>query len=227
MLPINKLPEPQGLRHYKIAPERLKRSPYDDFCYNETRFRELREQLLREQKYVCAYCGQTLLVVESENGKPLMKTEHFIGQNETVENDLNYQNLLGCCLGGQNLKGDGYCDSKKGNTPLNYIQNPSTIRHRDRTIQYKVNIKSEAVLVLSSDPNRDSELNKVLNLNHQYLQNRRFQIWKNEIHKQLGNRWTTARAEELREAYANIADGYNKEFKDFILWYLDNKIINI
>jgi hypothetical protein len=89
-----------------------------------------------------------------------------------------------------------------------------------------VNIKSKAVLILSSDPNKDLELNKVLNLNHQHLQNRRFQIWKNEIHEELGDRWTIARAKQVREAYTNTAYGYNKEFKDFILWYLDNKIIN-
>jgi uncharacterized protein (TIGR02646 family) len=131
MLPISKLPEPQGLRNYKIAPEKLIKSPYDDFCYNETRFFELRDQLLREQKYVCAYCGQKLLIVENENGKPQMKTEHFTPQNETIANDLDYQNLLGCCLGGQDKAGIGYCDSQKGYKPLNYIQNPSIIRQNN------------------------------------------------------------------------------------------------
>jgi uncharacterized protein (TIGR02646 family) len=222
MLPITKLTEPQGLRNYKIAPERLKASPYADFCYNGARFFELREQLLREQKYVCAYCGQKLLIVENENGVAKMKTEHFTPQNDKIENDLNYRNLLGCCLGGQNMKGECYCDSKKGETPLLYVQNPSILSNRDRTIRYKVSVKSEEVLILSSDTNKDNELNKVLNLNHQYLQSRRFQIWKNEIHRQLGEKWTVVRAEQIRQAYFDTPNGQHKEFKDFVLWYLDD-----
>lgn len=183
MLPINKLTEPQGLRYYKSSSEQL---TYEDLSRyrtyinksGESAFFELRSQLLKEQKYVCAYCGQKLLFVENENGAPQMKTEHFIPQNDTVENDLNYQNLLGCCLGGQDKKGDNYCDSQKGSKFLSNIQNPSTLRSRDRTIRYKVNRKSEEVFILSSDLEKDKELNTVLNLNHQFLQNRRFQIWK-------------------------------------------------
>ena len=227
MLPITKLSEPQGLRHYKTSPEPL---TYNDLgryqAYinnkNETAFFELRAQLLQEQKYICAYCGQKLRVVEKENGIPKMKTEHFIAQNDTVENDLKYQNLLGCCLGWDDKKGENHCDSKKGASPLNHIQNPASLRTRDRTICYKVRIKSEEVLIFSSDKEKDDELNKVLNLNHQYLQNRRFQIWKNEIHKQLGDRWTIARAEAVRQTYFNTPNGEHKEFKDFVLWYLED-----
>jgi uncharacterized protein (TIGR02646 family) len=95
MLPINKLPEPQSLRNYKLR--RGNSASYSGF--KGGKFLELREQLLKEQKYVCAYCGQKLLVVFVElNGKEnqKMKTEHFVPQNGNVDNDLNYQNLLGC-----------------------------------------------------------------------------------------------------------------------------------
>lgn len=232
MLPISKLPEPPGLRAYKNAIHAA--ASYDNFrSYNgytitikgeiRNAFYELRIQLLREQKFVCAYCGQIVHSVVNENGVAQMKTEHFNPQDQTVANDLDYQNLLACCLGEQGSKGDGHCDSKKGNDILNHISNPSLLTVRDRTISYRVKTKSEEVLILSCDKDKDSELNKILNLNHQRLKSRRFSIWKNHVLKHLGEErtWTEARVREIKTSYNQIMDGQNKEFKDFILWYLD------
>lgn len=242
MLPISKQPEPAGLRKYKKDWSQV--ASYEDFTRFKAEFLKLRKQLLKEQKHVCAYCGQHLLIVENANGVAQMKTEHFSPQNGTAANDLNYQNLLACCLGNQDRPGDTYCDSKKAKTSLSHLQNPSTLSTRDRKILYKVNPKQEEVIVLSENAGKDFELNKdVLNLNHDYLKSRRFQMWKNEVHKKLGEEktWTVPRVREVRVAYAQtsvidcedfaIIDGNlvrgpvsktcHKEFKDFILWHLD------
>ena len=140
------------------------------------------------------------------------------------KNDLNYQNLLACCLGGQDMVGDNHCDSSKGKKILNHIQKPSNLTTRDRTISYNVRIKSEEVLIISSDEDKNEELNKILNLNHQRLRSRRFTTWKNSVLKHLGEErtWTVTRIKDARISYNQIVDGQHKEFKDFILWYLDN-----
>lgn len=225
MLPISKLPEPPRLRKYKSDHRAV--ASYDDFTRFKVEFLELRQQLLKEQKYICAYCGQEILSVENENGVAQIKTEHFNPQDKTAVNDLNYTNLLACCLGNQHAKGENYCDSKKGEDPLNYLKNPSAINVRDRDILYKVNLRQGKegqgeVLVLSRNDSKDRELNEVLNLNHDYLKSRRFQKWKNEVQNKLGEDWTVSRVEEVRSAYVQLSNGCHKEFKDFILWYLDN-----
>jgi uncharacterized protein (TIGR02646 family) len=227
MLPINKLPEPQGLRNYKLR--RGNSASYSGF--KGKKFLELREQLLKEQKYVCAYCGQKLLdVFVVLNGKEnqKMKTEHFIPQNGIVGNDLNYQNLLGCCMGGNDSGNKGkpfrHCDSHKDNLKLIYIQNPSTITVRDNTIRYRLNKESEEVIILSSDPNKGTELVNILNLNTEYLREERFRVWKKVIKRQLGDEetWTINNVQQVRNDYSDVSNGCHKEFKDFVLWYLDN-----
>ena len=239
MLPISKLPEPLGLRAYKIdlRDHATRTAGYDNFKnytgysivferINRNAFYELRRQLLYEQRFVCAYCGQIIAQIINENGVAQMKTEHFNPQDETVANDLNYQNLLACCLGGQGNKGEGHCDSTKGEKVLHFIINPSILTQRDRTIMYKLNKVKEEVLILSSDNEKQEELNHkdILNLNHQRLRSRRFHTWKNQVLRQLGEErnWTVARVVEVRNSYNQITDGKHKEFKDFILWYLDD-----
>ena len=91
---------------------------------------------------------------------------------------------------------------------------------------YKLNKVKEEVLILSSDDKKEKELKDkdFLNLNHQRLRSRRFNTWKNQVLKQLGEErnWTVARVTEVRNSYNQITDGKHKEFKDFILWYLDD-----
>jgi uncharacterized protein (TIGR02646 family) len=231
MLPINKLPEPQGLRNYKLrrgAPVSYVNFGRDD----KSSFLRLRELLLEEQKYICAYCGQEILSVffiKSDGSKEdNMKTEHFVPKDGTIGNDLNYQNLLGCCMGGNNsgVKGKQFrhCDSHKLDLQLLHIQNPSTITVRDNTIRYRLNEASEEVIIFSSDTEKRKELIEILNLNTEYLREERFRIWKKVINRQLGDEdtWTIPNVRKVYTDYSDVSNGRHKEFKDFVLWYLNN-----
>lgn len=243
MLPIEKLPEPQDLLDYK----RESSAPtYDGFTVfrqerddagnriprNEAPFYKLREQLLREQKFVCAYCGQKVLQVENEHGKAQMKTEHFLPQNGEAGNDLNYQNLLGCCLGNDNKKGKNHCDSMKGDKVLQQITNPAAMQCRDEDIIYKVNNASEEVQLDTSNDNKRKALvgdtKGCLNLNHDYLRKERFSIFKNVIKRRLGEdqaQWNFQEVQRLISDYDDSSDGHHKAFKDFVTWYLRNWLV--
>ncbi len=229
MLPISKLPEPPGLKEYKSKYPGS--DDYIDFCsYQQAQaFTELRENLLKEQKFVCAYCGQRL-------GEDVlkMKTEHFEPQNHdklTIEtkkeyHNLNYNNLLACCRGNDDKKGENHCDSKKGPKPLHFIANPATIQIRNSTIKYKVNPRSEEVLIFSTDPEIEKELNQILNLNHQILREKRFNQWR-RVTKNLGHTetWKVPKVKRLKDDYALLVDGIkHQEFKDFIVWHLEDWI---
>jgi uncharacterized protein (TIGR02646 family) len=231
MLPINKLPEPQGLRNYKLR--RGASVSYVNFGRDDkSSFLRLRELLLEEQKYICAYCGQKILsvfIIKSDGSKEdNMKTEHFVPKDGTIGNDLNYQNLLGCCMGGNNsgVKGKQFrhCDSHKLDLRLLHIQNPSTLTVRDNTIRYRLNEESEEVIILSSDAEKRKELVEILNLNTEYLREERFRIWKKVIKRQLGDEetWIISNVQQVRNDYSDVSNSCHKEFKDFVLWYLDN-----
>lgn len=226
MLPISKLPEPSGLRNYKK--DNPESDDYDHFTSFSDHFKQLRENLLKEQKYVCAYCGQTL-----EEDVLLMKTEHYNPQTTKVKlepkdsyNNLNYHNLLACCRGNDRKKGENHCDSKKGPKKLQHILNPAILQNRNVTIRYKVNFYSEEVLILSTDPDVDRELNQILNLNHQVLRTNRFNRWKRAT-RHLGEvkTWKEVKVKQLIEDYQSLIEGRkHQEFKDFILWHLNDWI---
>jgi len=248
MLPIAKLPDPEGLIRYKRQmSETGEKQTYVDFTNfekgrnehgeripsDQTAFYQLRAQLLKEQKYLCAYCGQEIPTVENDNNVPQMKTEHFSPQNDNPDNDLNYQNLLACCLGNDRQKGENHCDSMKANGLLIHIANPATIQHRDIEIVYNIRIRQEEVVVDSTNQDKSSELTGkkegCLNLNHDFLRKGRFSVWKNVMRKRLGddpNLWNADAVKEIINEYSSAETERSPKFKDFILWYLKDWLSN-
>lgn len=71
---------------------------------------DIREQLLREQGYLCAYCMRRI-------SKDQMKIEHWYPESHMTDDEcLDYYNMLGCCPG-HNDGEDGSkdtCDTRKG-----------------------------------------------------------------------------------------------------------------
>ena len=66
----------------------------------------LRESLLKEQGYLCAYCMRRI------NDAQDTKIEHY--KARTPENELQYHNLLAVCKGGEDgLPSARCCDTKK------------------------------------------------------------------------------------------------------------------
>lgn len=117
----------------------------------------LKDQLLCEQGFTCAYCMQNITY---DN----MKIEHWLPQsaNRDKSSTLNYVNLLGCCIG-NDKEGFGpalqTCDTKKANQPLKY--SPAVNRDDiNNKIKYLVSGKIE-----SDDITFNEQINSVLNLN--------------------------------------------------------------
>lgn len=86
---------------------------------------ELRRHLLKEQGYICCYCGQGI----DEGGKSVI--EHIKCRDNNKELHLDYKNLLASCLGGQKGR-EGknkkqrrkipiYCDANKGNDDIEIL----------------------------------------------------------------------------------------------------------
>src|SRR5690606_4757453 len=93
--------EPTELRNYRISTPNATYKGYIDTIKDDNKERyPLREALLKEQGYICAYCmGYISILERNENGKPKIEVEHFKPQSKYPNLDLRYENLLGVCNG--------------------------------------------------------------------------------------------------------------------------------
>src|SRR5262245_3620021 len=102
MRAITKGPEPPSLTTHRLTPH----SDFDNYENKHT----LRHALVTEQRGLCCYCMGRL-----RNGPTTMKIEHWRSQAHYPDEQLNYQNLLGACLGGGEGKPSHFqhCDTRK------------------------------------------------------------------------------------------------------------------
>lgn len=74
--------------------------------------KEIRETLLEEQHYICAYCMRRLSNVED------VKIEHWYPLSAARDTAIDYRNFLGSCYGiySENQQPCSCCDKKKSGT---------------------------------------------------------------------------------------------------------------
>ena len=85
MIYIKKGNEPDSLTKYR----KKKFAYYDGYKDKD----DIRKNLLEEQGYLCAYCMRRI-------DKKRMKIEHWYPEEHLTDIEcLNYQNMLGVCLG--------------------------------------------------------------------------------------------------------------------------------
>lgn len=151
MILIEKKSEPACLREYRKTPG----AKFDDMEKTE-----LRNSLLEEQGYICAYCMKRI----RRDSK--VKIEHYTAR--TPENELLYENLLAVCDGNETLMGAGgkvnpkrfTCDTMKKKRELSINpQNPSDMG----TIYYDAQGK-----IYSTNGTYQNEIDEILNLNDPY-----------------------------------------------------------
>ncbi|MBK8517488.1 MAG: hypothetical protein IPL55_14730 [Saprospiraceae bacterium] len=110
------------------------------------------------QNNLCAYCQKSI--------ESVMTIEHYIAQSDAENNghhlQLYFSNFLGVCLGQfrydrLSRKTILHCDSSRGNIPLKI---DPRINGHINTISY-----TDHATIESSDPDFNTDLNNVLNLN--------------------------------------------------------------
>lgn len=113
---IEKGQEPLRLKKYK----EITRACFDDL-EKDVKY-EIKKSLLREQGYICCYCGKR---IELDH---FTKLEHLLCRKEHEELQLDYNNILASCDGGQEERSGlslkekkrvpPHCDAKKGSEKL-------------------------------------------------------------------------------------------------------------
>jgi uncharacterized protein (TIGR02646 family) len=148
---IQKKSEPKSLTQHRANTN----SDYDNYPQKQ----DLRDILVGEQKGICCYCMQR---IKAESTK--MKIEHWQCQDRYPHQQLDYNNLLGACLGGEGQEPERqHCDTKKGNRDLLY--NPA---NRFDDVESKLRFLRDGQIE-SDDPQFNQEINDVLNLNENRL----------------------------------------------------------
>lgn len=213
MIYIKKGMEPKSLVEHRCTPG----ADFDGLDKTE-----LRECLLREQGYLCAYCMKRI-----HNEKDT-KIEHYRARN--AENQLEYSNLLAVCNGNQTSSDSTVkygkkrltCDSMKGNQFLHI--NPQSKEDMD-SIYYDNSGK-----IYSKNPVYQEDIKDVLNLNDPYgylIGNRKAVI--NAIIRKLSAARSQQEAKEMlmkwKRKYVKLPDGEEyPEYIGVIRWYVDKQL---
>lgn len=202
MIWIQKGDEPASLTQYKRQPHIY----YDGYSHKE----DLREALLRDQGYICAYCMRRI-----KNDRNTMKIEHWKPQSKlnTEIEKMDFQIMLGVCDGCRGTR-DQYttCDEHRHESEL-YV-NPL---HQDmiETIYYDWQGQ-----IKSNNSGINTDLNDILNLNCEQAPSRIVQNRK-AIYEECMKQLTTLKSHgklnantlrKILQRYEQPEDGKKQEF---------------
>jgi len=219
---ITKSKEPKSLTTYRstVSHKNLEDSNiYEDFkektkeqC-TKNKAENLRKQLLQEQGYVCCYC---LSRINCDNSK----IEHFRPQTKNRDVQIDYQNLFIACSGGEGSKAKGqFCDTKKGEKDLKYIDLLSSIEH---SVNYAKGANN--ISVTSKDKNIDKEMNDVLNLNVMVLGQNRREVY-DRVMKNLKSRgYTTANIQKTLKYFQTRHNEKFEPYCEMVVYFLTKKL---
>lgn len=211
MIYISKGKEPASLTEYR----KEKFAYYDGYKDKG----DIRNALLKEQGYLCAYCMRRI-------SREKMKIEHWYPEEELSNSErLDYSNMLGCCeghLAGGKFREDT-CDTHKKSTIIKI--NPTKQKHIDQ-ISYK-----HSGEIYSSNSEFQQDLDVTLNLNcdrHLLTENRKAVL--DEVKRMLATMqknglWNRKLLEKVYLSYSSAdADGMKKEYAGIVLWYIGKKL---
>ena len=210
---IQKNDEPRSLREYRAMP----RAVYDGPNFTPVKS-DIRQQLLREQGYLCCYCMKRI-----EDNELKTKIEHWHCQDTYPNEQLAYQNLLAACDGNSGSPPkEQHCDTKKTNHDVSY--NPSNANHKNRLqIQY-----SSSGEVISVDPVFNQDIENILNLNFSRLRDNR-KIILDTVAKVLNEKAGTRTRHEIQRLIVKWSspdhEGKLPEYCDVALYYLNRKLL--
>lgn len=160
---------------------------------------ELKDSLLKEQGYLCAYCMARI-------DKDHMKVEHFNPQSLYLDDIFTYRNLLACCQG--KTQGEPHCDTSKGDDEIKLSPLESSCVD---TLSYE----SGTGAIKSSNEAYNKDLKK-LNLNAHIIKQNRLKVLQGVIQalrsvggnsgaiRRILTEWDSVDKEAKRKPYCGI-----------------------
>lgn len=203
MRTIHKDSEPPTLTaHRKQA-----HADYDNYNDHDT----LRRYLVEEQHGLCCYC-QSRIRPETA----CMKVEHWMCQANFPEQQLEYKNLLGACMGGEgSCKAMQHCDTHKGNNELCFC-----LIDLNQPIEKRIKFLGNGTIT-SENTDIDYCLNNTLNLNCRKLVTNRKAVL--DAFKNRMSRGNFNPSRELPK-WDGSSPGNLPEYAQVVVYWLEKKI---
>ncbi|NDO50695.1 TIGR02646 family protein [Lachnospiraceae bacterium MD335] len=226
MIYIQKKSEPNLLLEYRHQMN----ARFDDMDSDVKN--QLRESLLKEQGHLCAYCMKRIADTKD------IKIEHF--EARTLENELNYHNLLAVCKGGEGGPVQARsCDTKKENrpifiNPLNksdmnriYYNNSGEI-HSSDTTEYEFEYYDSTGKYHSGYTSPEQDIHVSLNLNYENgapLLGRKTALRKFQqlLHPYKDKKSKRLFLEKMQRVYSEQSE-YMEPYVGIVRWYIEKKL---
>jgi uncharacterized protein (TIGR02646 family) len=206
MIKITKRAEPREWTEKKATP---------NFTYEATP--ELREALLEEQGYICAYCMRQI-PAHDPNRQETSKIDHLKSRKLFPDLQLDYSNMVICCPG--NIDSEQHCDTLKKENSISF--------RMDDNLQNSITYSTNDGSIKSSNSSWDTEINKILNLNHRLLKANRKETLEGVIEVLATlekDKWTKSQLNSKIKQWSEFDKNDKlKPYCGIIIWYLQKKI---
>jgi uncharacterized protein (TIGR02646 family) len=196
--------EPNSLKQHRAQ----EYSDYDNYAQKD----ELRTALVNEQRGLCCYCTGRIRAVSTA-----MKIEHWQCQATYPQQQLDYRNLLGACLGGDgNSQAEQHCDTKKASRALKW--NPAVAAH---AIESRLRYLADGT-VESNDDEFNKQINDVLGLNLSVLKNNRKAVLDTVLDWWHSTENARQRVQQQIDRRTNAAE--HQPFSPVAVWFLRQRL---
>lgn len=190
----------------------------------------LKNALLKEQGYLCAYCLGRISLELNEQNKPKIEVEHFMSQELEPTLSITYRNLLGVCNGASITYPEKeqmhHCDKTKGDEgKMNgkvrlFKLDPRSI-NCEKLIKYDLMGK---IMAVNEDALVNDDLNKVLNLNNKALQTARKAVLDTAKNKMIKEKpvqqWNKAFLQKHIDEWLSLKEGRFPRYCMIAVWFL-------
>lgn len=204
MRKITKSKEPKEWIEYRLPPN-----------VDYASIPELRESLLQEQGYLCAYCMRRI-PHQDKNSNENSRIDHILSRDKHPDRKLDYSNMVICCAGA--ISEDFHCDKRKGEHDITF-----SLFDGSFTPTLKYSTKTGKIESIVSAWN--NEINDILNLNNEILKANRLETLNGVISSLMSKQWTLGEIRKKLEEWENKnSKGKLKPYCGIVVWFLNKKL---
>jgi uncharacterized protein (TIGR02646 family) len=224
--------EPDALRRYRTTTEKATYDGYVDKDVLTNEEKPLKNALLKEQGYLCAYCMGRISLDLNKQYKPKVEVEHFQSQELFPALDLSYNNFLGVCNGASVTYPENekvhHCDKTKGEYgKMNGQVQLRKLDPRNSTCEQLLGYTNNGeILSLNDDTDVTWDINEVLNLNNKALKDARRGIIDNAREKMIrekpAQQWNKAFLMKHLEEWQTMANGQFRIYCMAAVWFINS-----
>lgn len=222
--------EPNALRRFRNETPNPSYAAFTDNDPISGEEKPLKNTLLKEQGFLCAYCMGRISLELNEQNKPKIEVEHFDSQELKPEWSVKYHNLLGVCNGASVTYPEKeqmhHCDKTKGeqgkmNGKVTLQKLDPRSKDCEKLIKYDLTGK---ILAVNADSLVNDDLNKVLNLNNKALLTARKAVLDTAKNKMIKEKpvqqWNKAFLQKHIDEWLSLKEGRFPRYCMIAVWFL-------